>query len=170
MIADGLSYTPQQVLASDVDETMQLLTARHLADSRPAAAQHRSGAAGSSSGGGGGGLAPLPELLAAAGEEWQRRAAHIRACLEEGGACDRCAAVVRVLCVTPGCAHLLCVDCASSDRTRCARCAAPYVMQARCVPCSRVAFADSLIVAVATLPNLLEGGGWPGRQTFCHLN
>lgn len=75
-------------------------------------------------------LAPLAQLLEAAGREWAARAAHIRECLEEGGACDRCGAVVRVLCVAP-CACLLCVDCASSQRTACPKCTMHYRMQVR---------------------------------------
>lgn len=108
-----------QARDSDLVELMQLLMANHLEKGQ---GKHRSDATG---------LAPLPELLEAAGEAWQRRTAHIRACLEEGGACDRCASVVRVLCVTPDCTHLLCVDCASRDRCRCAHCGTPYKMQAR---------------------------------------
>ncbi|KAL4420646.1 hypothetical protein ABPG75_010302 [Micractinium tetrahymenae] len=115
-----------QVLASDVVETMQLLTLRELSRQQGTPAEaiplaHRAQQAGD--------LAPLAELLASAGADWQRRAAHIRACLEEGGPCERCNAVVRVLLAAP-CACLLCVDCASTDRERCACCATPYGMQA----------------------------------------
>lgn len=108
-----------QVVDSDVEEQLQLLTTRHLASERPLSAQHPGGL-----------LAPLPELLAVADEAWRHRAAHLRACLEEGGACDCCVAGVRVLCITPDCAHLLCVDCVSKDRTKCVHCSTPYVMQA----------------------------------------
>lgn len=130
-----------QVLHSDVEETLQLLTMRQLAEqgqpvpgsptagaaagagpSRPAGSTHKQEQQAA--------LAPLAQLLEAAGPEWAGRAAHIRACLEEGGACARCSAVVRVLCVAP-CACLLCVDCASSERTACPQCGEPYRMQAR---------------------------------------
>lgn len=131
-----------QVQDSDVEETLQLLSMRQLAEQgrevpcSPTAGT--AGTAGTSSAAAApahkqeqqAALAPLAQLLEAAGREWAARAAHIRACLQEGGACDRCAAVVRVLCVAP-CACLLCVDCASSQRTACPKCAQPYRMQVR---------------------------------------
>lgn len=107
---------------------MQLLTLRELSRQQGTPAEavplaYRADQAGE--------LAPLAELLTAAGRDWQRRAAHIRTSLEEGGACERCGAAVRVLVVAP-CACLLCVDCAATDRERCACCASPYAMQVGC--------------------------------------
>lgn len=130
--------TPLQVLEQDVVETMQLLTRRHinmqqLAPDPAAAGPSRQQplvqlchAAEEEEGK----PPPLQQLLDEAGPEWSRRARHIRACLEEGGACDLCSSVVRVLCVTP-CACLLCVTCASLDRERCPQCWQEYYMQAR---------------------------------------
>ena len=122
-----------QVLDSDLEETLALLTHRHL--SRPRREQqgqqegegmeqpaHRGEQQQD--------LPPLAQLLAEAPPAWQQRAAHICASLEAGGSCELCQAAVRVLCVTP-CACLLCVDCLNLERTRCARCETPYLMQVR---------------------------------------
>jgi hypothetical protein len=126
-----------QVLEADVLETLCLLTRVHLKRRCQAAAPP-----GPSPGAGGSAAkveergqeddpsVPLAQLLEAAGPEWGVRARHLRACLEEGGACERCAGVVRVLLVAP-CACLLCVDCAALERERCPCCSSPYVMQVR---------------------------------------
>ena len=118
-----------QVLHSDVVETLQLLTMRHLAQqhtqqaqlgSPPAHRQEQQQA-----------LEPLAQLLQRAGQDWRDRADHIQASLEGGGACDKCGSLVRVLCVTP-CACLLCVDCASPDQDpprACIRCGEAFRMQ-----------------------------------------
>jgi hypothetical protein len=118
-----------QVVESDVVETLQLLTLRYV---------HMNGATSAAAGPAPeplvhhaeelGGHPPLNELFGQAGPAAAARMRHIRACLEEGGACEACSAVVRVICATP-CACLLCVGCASLDRERCPRCDTAYHMQ-----------------------------------------
>ena len=117
-----------QVLQTDLDETMALLTHRHLSMLRQEQGQQGGGEQPAHRGEQQQDLPPLAELLAESPAAWQERAAHIRASLEFGGSCELCLAAVRVLFVTP-CACLLCVDCASLERTRCARCETPYLMQ-----------------------------------------
>ncbi len=46
----------------------------------------------------------------------------------DGGACQQCGAVARLLVVAP-CAHLFCLDCVSMDRQACPSCRKPYQMQ-----------------------------------------
>ncbi len=119
-----------QVLPDDVEETLALLTIRHLGREQAQQAQPASSAEDQQQQGSQQ-PAGLAELLEQAGSDWQDRIAVIRESLEEGGACERCSAAVRVVCVAP-CACLLCVDCASSNRTACPLCATPYRMEASC--------------------------------------
>jgi hypothetical protein len=135
-----------QVLQTDLDETMALLTHRQLSKLRQQR-QQESGEQPAHRGELQQDLPPLAELLAESPGVWQARAARIRASLEFGGSCELCLAAVRVLLVTP-CACLLCVDCASLERTRCARCETPYLMQV----CMALVFTGACWPALHVLP------------------
>ncbi|KAL0025980.1 hypothetical protein WJX77_010392 [Trebouxia sp. C0004] len=54
--------------------------------------------------------------------------AYIETALRDGGPCQQCGAVARLLVVAP-CAHLFCLDCVSMDRQACPSCRKPYQMQ-----------------------------------------
>ncbi|KAL3136547.1 hypothetical protein ABBQ38_005794 [Trebouxia sp. C0009 RCD-2024] len=54
--------------------------------------------------------------------------AYVENALRDGGPCQRCRAVARLLVVAP-CAHLFCLDCVSTDRLACPTCRKPYQMQ-----------------------------------------
>lgn len=54
--------------------------------------------------------------------------AYVENALRDGGPCQRCGAVARLLVVAP-CAHLFCLDCISTDRLACPTCRKPYQMQ-----------------------------------------
>ena len=63
----------------------------------------------------------------------QRNASRVPAAetaLRHGGACDRCARFCNVPVAIPRCACLLCVSCAASKCTGCARCGEPFAMEA----------------------------------------